>query len=166
MDTAVEKAFSRYGIRDTKLEFRNFSEKVIDGRVYTDDNLKNKITFISFWYAGCLPCVDEFETMNSLYNKYGKRKDFLFLSFAFETEESGLKAANEYHLQYPIICIDRKEASWLMFNMGFPTSVVTDKTGRIRFIKCGGYTIDDRNKIGIDSILSKEIDRVLLSDGG
>jgi thiol-disulfide isomerase/thioredoxin len=161
IDSAVAGARSRYGIRDLDLEFKEFSYRAIDGTVYTKDSLKDKVTFIDFWFSNCPPCVEEFETMNNLFKKYRANKNFLFLSFAWETDESALEVAKKYQLEYPIICINRVEASRLMFNSGFPQMVVTDKNRTIRFIKVGGYIKDDVEKTGSTALLEQEIDRVL-----
>jgi thiol-disulfide isomerase/thioredoxin len=160
-DSSILKALSPNGFRDPNIFLDNFKVIAIDGKVYTSDSLKNKLTFINFWIEACEPCIAEFDALNSLYNKNKNKNQFQFLSFTYETKKKTLEMAEKYHLKYPIFCIEKEYIYKLMFNLGFPTSVITDKSGKIRFIACGGFTDKEKAKERIDSLYVKEIERIL-----
>jgi len=66
MDT-VEKI--QWGYEDPGWSFDKFSAKTTSGITYTTDSLRNKISFINFWFEGCHPCIAEFPALNDLYAK-------------------------------------------------------------------------------------------------
>lgn len=162
IDTIKYKAMQPGGYKDTNINFKQFISISTDSIIYTTDNLLAKITFINFWFEGCPPCIAEFEALNNLYNKYKTNKDFQFLSFTFETSKDALRIANKYHLEYPILLMEKKYIYNLNLNNGFPTTIITDKLGKISFIKCGGFIEEEKAKEEVDSLYSKEIDRLLL----
>ena len=140
LDTSMARALSVEGYRDLEIKFEPFTAKTTADKIYSNKNLENKITFINFWFEGCAPCIAEFDALNDLYSKYKSNKDFQFLSFTFETRENVLRVAQKYDLKYPILSIKREHIYKLIFNLGFPTNMVTDKQGNIRYIKCGGFS--------------------------
>ncbi len=162
LDTTMAKAMSEDGYLDTKIPFKNFSHTSTGGKIYTNDSLKGKVTFISFWFEACAPCVAEFSALTSLYKKYGGHRDFQFLSFTFETTANALRVIEKYNLKYPVLCIEQKDIHQLIFQLGFPTNIITDKSGVISFIKCGGPTEEEKAREIVDSIYVKEIERLLL----
>ncbi len=162
VDTSLSKVLSPAGDSNPNKIFKNFTAKSADGNTYTTANLKNKITFINFWMEACAPCIAEFEPLNSLYIKYKKDSNFQFLSFTFETTETILRISEKYKLKYPILLVERDSIYNLIFNLGFPTNMITDKSGKICFIVSGGFNeIENAQKV-VDTIFSKEIERQLL----
>ena len=161
VDTIKYKALQPAGYKDTNINFKPFSSFSTNGIKYTTDKLLSKITFINFWFEGCPPCIAEFAALNNLYNKYKKNKDFQFLSFTFENSEDALRIAGKYHLEYPILLLEKKNIYNLNLNNGFPTTMITDKSGKISFIKCGGFIEEEKAKQEVDSLYSKEIERLL-----
>lgn len=160
-DTSMSGALSSGGFRDSKKDFEYFRIVATDGKLYTNDSLKNKITFINFWFEGCAPCIAEFDALNNLYEKYKKNKDFQFLSFTFETTGDIIRIAKEYNLEYPILSVGREDIYKLIFNLGFPTTMLTDKLGKIRYIKCGGSPDKETAEEIVDSLYLKEIELLL-----
>ena len=161
LDSVMSKAFSPDGYSNTKIRFKNFYNNDLNNRVYTEDSLKNKITFINFWFEGCAPCVAEFDALNSLYDKYRSNQYFQFISFTFESKENALRIAEKYNLKYPILCLKKEIIYQLIFNLGFPTNIITDKIGEIRLIRCGGSPEKEKATLEIDSLFSKEIEYLI-----
>jgi peroxiredoxin len=160
-DSIMQKAFYPDGFDEPGKYFEKFSNFSIDGKSYSDDSLKNKINIINFWFEACAPCIAEFDALNKLYERFKTNKNFQFLSFTFESKENGQRVANSYHLSYPIICLERNSIYKLIFNLGFPTTIITDRTGKVRLIKCGGPEDEEAvNKI-VDSLYSKKIEKLL-----
>lgn len=160
-DSSMFKAFGQKGYKDSNKPFQNFSLVSTEGKIFTQDSLKGKITLLSFWYKNCLPCIAEFDALNSLYDKYKGNKDFQFLSFTFEEPLDVEQIRKEYNLKYPIICMNIIPIHELIFGLGFPTTVITDKNGRIKYIKCGGPEDKDDAKEIVDSLFTIELNILL-----
>jgi thiol-disulfide isomerase/thioredoxin len=93
-----------------------FSGKTIDNKTIDSTYFKNKITFISFFYIGCGPCMKEIPVLNKL-NDYFKGTKFQLLAVAPHTPSqlisfnsvdsiSGNAIANRYRtepIRYPIL---------------------------------------------------------------
>ncbi len=161
LDTTMEKAMSPDGYKDTKIPFRNFSDSSIDGELYTNDSLENKITFINFWFEACAPCIAEFDALNDLYRKYSKHGDFRFLSFTLETPEAARRVVQKYQLVFPVICLEKTAIHDLLFQLGFPTTMVTDWAGVISFVNCGGPNEAENARFKVDTIFCREVERQL-----
>ena len=102
-----------------------FSGISLSGKTWNTDSLKGKVTLFSFWFIGCMPCMNEINTLNQLNREYKNDKNFIFLSVAPQVRED-LKLFNDtsknnfsdlrkvFHadpIEYEIIptCIARKE---------------------------------------------------------
>lgn len=47
---------------------------------------KGKVSVVNIWFIGCLPCMEEFPVLTSVYQKYKGRSDFSFYTIAANTE--------------------------------------------------------------------------------
>ena len=157
----MQKAFNGDGFDEPGKYFEKFSNFSADGKPYSEDSLKNKITIINFRFEACASCIAEFDALNKLYERFRSNKNFQFLSFTFELKENAKRVANSYHLSYPIICLERSSIYKLIFDLGFPTTMITDKTGKIKFIKSGGPEDEETANKVIDSLYSAKIEKLL-----
>ncbi len=99
MDSAFVKALYPNGQENPGVQFKEFKATGLNGKGYSRDSLKNKIGFISFWFASCMPCIAEFDALNGLYKKYRNNNNFLFLSFTYEEPAVAKDIAAKYHLE-------------------------------------------------------------------
>ena len=110
------------------------------GVFFNEKSLKNKITFINFWFEACAPCIAEIGALNKLYDDHKSNKDFQFLSFTYENPGKISQVIEKYNIQYPIISISHDSCYRLNFNSGFPTSIISNHDGKVAFYNCGGPT--------------------------
>ena len=160
-DSLNSKINSLEGARNPNIYFKNFKSFASDSIYYTSDSLKNKITFVNFWFESCAPCIAEFESLNELYLKFKKNNKFQFISFTFETPFNVLRVKNKYSLQYPIISIALDSIYSLNYQNGFPTNMIVDNDGKIKYIKSGGFTDKERAKSEIEKYFVTEIHNLL-----
>ncbi len=59
-----------------------FNAKDIQGRGFTTDSLKGKITVLKTWFIHCLPCVQEFPKLNHIVDSIGNNLPIQFISLA------------------------------------------------------------------------------------
>ena len=111
-----------------------------DRKTIDNNSLLGKTVFINFWFEACAPCIAEFDALNEMYQKFKDNKKFEFVSFTFETPEKIKEIKTKYRLPYTIISIEREECYRLNLNNGFPTSMVLDSTGAIKYMVHGGFT--------------------------
>ena len=161
MDSTMAKAVSERGYVDTRIPFRKFSGSGPKGYTFTSDSLATKVTFINFWFEACAPCVAEFDALNALYEKYKNETNFQFISVTYEEEKDISKLIKKYKLKFPIVHVDRDKIHDLIFQLGFPTNIITDGSGIIRFIKTGGRIEPDQAQEDFDKIYSMQVERLL-----
>lgn len=161
IDTTKQHYFSPWGHQDINREFSFFSAPDQNGVVYNADSLKTKVTFINFWFEGCMPCLAEKEALDSIYRKYSINENFRFLSFTFESPEKIAAFVKKDKIGYSVLHISRSEINRLNFEHGFPVSMVVDAKGFIRYIVSGGF--QEKQKAGerVYSRYTKEIERIL-----
>lgn len=118
----------------------DFKARTLNGRSYSSDMLKGKVTFINFWFENCQPCIAEFGALNELYKRFKDNKDFQFLSFTWEKKDNALRVARQYGLEYPVLCISEDSCRKLIDHVmaGYPSNVIVDKEGKIQFSISGG----------------------------
>lgn len=111
---------------------KSFAGKGTDGLYYNNDSLKNKITFISFWFSACVPCVNEFAELKKLYEKYQAYKEFQFLSFTFDPVSLTKQTITKYQLPYIAINLTDIECSAVLnFGKGYPLNMIIDRSKKI-----------------------------------
>ncbi len=115
---------------------------------------------MNFWFESCPPCVAEFDALNKLFKSYKNNPAVRFLSFTFDDAVSARQTIKKYGIEYPVIYLPREEIYKLIFNLGFPTTLLTDNKRKIRFIKCGG-PISDEIGDAIETKLTEEIQLLL-----
>jgi len=99
--------------------------------------LNGKVVFINFWFAACPPCMAEMAELNKLFEKYQRSKNFEFVSFTFEKPKNIALIKKKFKIGYSIYSITRDECYRLNNNNGFPTSIILDSAGIVRYVHPG-----------------------------
>lgn len=115
----------------------DFETTDINGKTVKLSDLKGKIVVINFWFTTCPPCVAEIPELNKIASKY-KKSSVEFLAITFENKDKVAPFLKKHPFYFDIITdakIIRK------YNIiGFPTSLIIDKEGKIMFKKTGVFT--------------------------
>lgn len=134
--------------------FVDFNLIDLEMNEFTEKQLVGKVTLINFWFESCAPCVAEFADLNDLYENIKDNPYFQFLSITTDSPEMAKVSKKKYKLPYPIYTASRKECDRLIPYLGFPTTIITDKQGKIRFMKGGGYL--EREKVAAQIEMYKQ----------
>ena len=137
----TKRFFDSLKMKDTYVigkDFVPFGNSSLQGKLFTNEDLKNKITVINFWFEACAPCVAETDALNKLYSDFRANNNFQFISFTFDKSDAIKIFTDKNKIQYPIISISRDSCYLLNFKSGFPTTIVTDEKGKIAYYSCGG----------------------------
>ncbi len=89
---------------------------------------KGKVTLINLWATWCPPCVAEMPSLQKLYNRYGDRVDFYFVSSEESPRLQKFLQKKEYDLP---VYIERHAPPALLQTTSIPTTYVISKSGQI-----------------------------------
>ncbi|SDG61220.1 Peroxiredoxin [Pedobacter terrae] len=142
----------------------DFSAETIVGKSVSLASLKGKVIVLNFWFIACKPCKLEVDPLNEIVDKY-KNKDIVFLSIAREKQEDLLQylAANTFDFQ---TIADPKAfiAGDVFHILGYPTTIVIDRIGKIRYYSLGGKINEDAVRADFKRELIPVIDEHLSKD--
>jgi peroxiredoxin len=124
--------------------FPEFHLARLDGTQIDNKALLGRYTLVSFYFAGCSPCVKEVPTLNAL---AGKRKDLNLLAVTFDSLDESKRFVAEHHLNWAIVP-DAKKLTEDAGVKGYPLFALLDPQGKLiemaypGVITEGGGTID------------------------
>ena len=111
---------------------------------------KGQVVMLNFWASWCGPCRQEMPLLESIYRKYGKM-GFTMIGVNVEPDSN---AANEWlkatPVSFPILYDRDSKVSKLYDVAGMPSTVIIDRTGKLRVLH-RGYKPGDENEY-LDSI--------------
>ncbi len=110
------------------------------GNTFSNKLFKGKIVLINFWFEGCHPCIAEMEALGELQERLKDNKDFLFISFTWDNSEAIKRVKEKYGITFPGVETTDEECHKLNFGNGYPTNIIVDKTGTIKYLHSGGST--------------------------
>ncbi|MEM7187807.1 MAG: TlpA disulfide reductase family protein, partial [Bacteroidota bacterium] len=108
---------------------------------------------INFWATWCPPCVAEMPSLQNLYDEYGDRVDFYFVSM--ESEEKINKFMEKKGYNFPVY-IPKQQIPQTIRGNSLPTTYVISKKG--------GIVVDKVGAADWDSRATKELLNGLLAD--
>lgn len=127
-----------------------FEYSDIDGNIWNNEKLKDKIYVINIWQSECGPCRGEMPILSEWKERF---PDVVFLSASRHNREEILPIVSQYkftwtHLQEAsdLVALVRQE--------GFPLTVVVDRNGIVRFAKVGASKENQAQAVAIIEELS------------
>jgi thiol-disulfide isomerase/thioredoxin len=140
--------------------FPNFVAENEKGKI-NNNSLLGKVVLINFWFEGCHPCLAEFGALNELAQKLKGNEDFEFISFTSDNMETIERVKEQYNLQFKVFSIHAKECSRLNQNNGYPTTIILDKQGKIKYLVSGGTNDIEKAKEFVMTTLLPKIQKEL-----
>lgn len=107
--------------------------------VVTIQQLTGKVHFINFWFANCRPCLTEIDALNELHDQFKNSPDFEILSFTYEPADVIQQFVRKHKIHYRVLSVSEKDCRRLMINNGYPTNMILDKSGIVKYSKSGGF---------------------------
>ena len=129
----------------------NFSLKDLQGNTYTLSNLKGKVVILNFWFTTCPPCIAEIPQLNTIVKKYDPAK-VVFLSITFNEAPQVKDFLKHNKFDYHHL-VDGKKVCDDYHVFGYPTHMVIDKKGILRFSQLGGENIKETLSQTIEKFL-------------
>lgn len=110
-----------------------YSVTTLDGRVLTADSLRGKVVLVNFWATWCPPCRIEMPALQSMAERH---RDaglvVLGLSRDVGSPEGVRRFLAERDITYPVSMVGRDLEQRFGGLVGYPTSFLVDRTGRVR----------------------------------
>ena len=104
-----------------------------DGTIQNTSSLRGKVVFINFWASWCPPCRAEFPSVEALYSKFKNNPDVFFLTISEDDDPVAARSFMEKE-QYSVPFYKAYgNVPAAIFSGSLPTTVVLDKSGKIRF---------------------------------
>jgi thiol-disulfide isomerase/thioredoxin len=106
-----------------------------DGRVWTADDLRGRVTLIDVWATWCAPCLTELPYLKRARARYG-REDFEILGVSFDVSDrrTFVSWLNRHRVDWPQVFDGRGRqgpAARQLRAVAVPTSYLIDRQGRV-----------------------------------
>lgn len=101
--------------------------------------VKGRITIVNFWFLACPPCTAELEGFNKLAQLFsGRNVDILTITYddPADVQKYFLRGRK---MAFKIISIPKKEIESIAKIKGYPTTLIIDKEGYIRYWATGNF---------------------------
>ena len=109
--------------------FPLFSEKDIDGHIWTNDSVKGRVMVLNLWYSGCGPCRAEMPELSTWKELL---PNVMFFSATYHNAELAKKITDKHHFTWTHLVEAEDMMSWIGTE-GFPLTIVVDKQGLVRY---------------------------------
>jgi thiol-disulfide isomerase/thioredoxin len=138
MNSKIEEKDTEPAVESSPLSStENFSVRNDKGEIINTSDLKGKVVFINFWASWCPPCRAEFPSIQTFYDRFKSNKDLVFLTVNLDEQT----ALGKMYLEKEQFTVPFLVAEGLIpisfFNGSLPTTVVLDKSGKIRMHHAG-----------------------------
>jgi thiol-disulfide isomerase/thioredoxin len=110
------------------LEDYNWNLQQMNSEEINFSHSKGKVAIVNFWATWCPPCVAEMPSFQKLYNDYGTKVDFYFITSEKVEKVEKFMVKNGYNLP---IYFETSPTPKLMESNILPTTYVISKSGKI-----------------------------------
>ncbi len=121
-----------------------------------------KYYIINFWFTSCPPCIAEIKWLNKLKGEY-QHSEFEFLAVSFESKESMSSFLVEHNFKLKQFYFQQQQINENFLTIGYPTTIILDKTGKVIFQKSGGHA-NQEDAVEIYQLISQEIAKLKLRE--
>jgi thiol-disulfide isomerase/thioredoxin len=129
-------AESKFFTDGQKLEL--FNTKDINGNKLKLKEMAGKVIVLNFWFIGCPPCRMEIPELNKIALEYANNPNVVFVAVCLDQDYQIFDFTKNNPFSYHIIDRGQYYADQFKINL-YPTNVVLDKEGKVRF-HASGYT--------------------------
>jgi thiol-disulfide isomerase/thioredoxin len=135
-----------------------FELESLDGTHFSSKALAGKVVLVDFWATWCRPCLEEIPFWNQLQKRYAER-GFTMLGITVQSGwASDIKSdieKSKLEISYPVVVGDEKIAQEFGGVLGFPTTFLITRGGRIYKKYTGQYPAKESQIEGdIQTLLS------------
>ena len=113
----------------------DFAAETLDRGTIRLSSLKDKVVLLNFWGIWCRPCRFEVPELNRMHQEL-RPKGFQILAINFGDDRRDVaRFVVDNQIRYPVVFADTLIQ---LYNIrAFPTNIVVDREGKVRFISEG-----------------------------
>jgi peroxiredoxin len=124
-------------MRDSKAP--KFRFRTTTGEKFNYKNTKGKVLVLNFWFTTCPPCKSEIPHLNRLKQEFSEESNVEFIAIALDDHYKLSKFIKANKFDYKLVTDGRYDAK--LFSVpSYPTNIIIDKDGMIRYYKVGGIS--------------------------
>lgn len=114
----------------------SFTADDIAGNGFKLKKLEGKIVVLNFWFIGCPPCRMEIPELDKIAAAYANNPNVVFISFGLDDRYDIKNFIKYVPFTYHIVDNGKMYSDLYRINL-YPTNVVLDKEGKVRFHSSG-----------------------------
>ena len=114
-------------------KFPDFTATDINGKQWTQKDIKGKVMVLNLWFSGCGPCISEMPELSTWKNEM---PDVMFFSATYESAEIARPIIEKQGFNW-IHLIDNTQFKEFVGNNGYPMTIIVDKAGVVSMIEFG-----------------------------
>ena len=111
-----------------------FSTTTLAGEPVGDSTLRGHVVLVNFWATWCLPCRAEMPLLQAMAKRH---HDAGLVVLGLSVDRAGpddvLRFLREHSITYPVAIVGRDVESAFGGVQGYPTSVLLDRAGQVRY---------------------------------
>lgn len=121
----------RHQTQPTSGKAPDFTMTTYDGTEIRLSDLQGQIVFVNFWASWCIPCHEEAQDLQRVYERYHDRGvEFIGIAYT-DTDTEALAYLNQYGITYPNAPDRGNTISDHYFIQGVPESFLINRDGNI-----------------------------------
>lgn len=122
------------GIESGDHQHPSFAVTTLGGDPVSDSTLQGRVVLVNFWATWCLPCRAEMPLLQAMADRHrGAGLTVLGLSVDRAGPEVVGTFLRERNITYPVAIVGREAETAFGGVQGYPTSVLLDRAGRVRY---------------------------------
>lgn len=110
--------------------------------------LRGQVVLLDFWTYGCINCLHQVPVVAALEDQF-RGRNFVVIGvhsakFSGEKDAANIELAiRQYDIRHPVV-VDDQLKIWNAYHVGtWPTAVVVDAAGKVRYFQQGEYTASE-----------------------
>lgn len=129
----LEVSLSKKSVINVGDKFPEFSASDINGKIWTNADVKGKVMVLNLWFTGCRPCRAE---MPELSKWKDEMPDVMFFSATYEDVKRAKPVIEKQGFNWIALINDTQFSKFIGGN-GYPMTVVVDKSGIVKKVEYG-----------------------------
>jgi thiol-disulfide isomerase/thioredoxin len=111
-----------------------FSATTLQGAAISDSTLRGQVVLVNFWATWCLPCRAEMPLLETMGQRHAA-SGLVVLGLSVDRAGPDVVSSflRERGITYPVAIVGRDVETAFGGVQGYPTSVLLDRTGRVRY---------------------------------
>ena len=122
-----------FGVRASQSIEPRFTVRTLDGDTLSTEQWRGRVVLVNVWATWCLPCRAEMPMLEATWQRHRNAGLVVLGASVDRTGEDGVRAfVQERGISYPIAVVNNVVVGALGGVLGYPTSVLIGRDGRVR----------------------------------